>query len=346
MLRPMQRRVCSGLRKATPAAATDHHQPVSPRGTRLQNVIDLVESDSHQPVADGADASGTGLRHSLGYVPHRSFFANGADCRYGEFKTQRIDKSEPFDSFSPDHSEAAFSAPSHRDPVLQEAFLQLNYRRWKIAQLVESAGRTFTDAELKRLCVLEREVCEIRNWIIETNEPLLLAISSRFLQPGVTLDELQSEASTILLRAINQFDVRRGVLFSTYASTAIRRHLHRWLGSQTRLKARQGSLQELNFEPVSLQIPSATMDLKQEETLRDAIQSLPRVWQQIVKLRFGLSNRGRPLSFRVISERLGMNRERCRRLCGKALSRLRTHPALRHFEPSGEWGLWPRACGQ
>ncbi|MBL6705564.1 MAG: RNA polymerase subunit sigma, partial [Planctomycetaceae bacterium] len=72
----------------------------------------------------------------------------------------------------------------------------------------------------------------------------------------------------------------------------------------------------------------------QEESIHAALKSLPEVLRQIVRLRFGLGDRGKSLSFRAIAERLGMSRERTRRLCNKALLKLRSHPGLKQLEPS------------
>jgi len=270
----------------------------------------------------------------ISYVMHPSFHASGAAGRYRDFNPGQISEATPVNTFSLDECDPAVSAGSHRKLSLREAFLHLNYRRWMTSRVVAETTAPSTAAPQRRLHRLEREADEIRNWIIEQNSSLVTIVASRFLQRGVTLDELRSEANMILLRAIDRFDVQRGVLFSTYASAAINRHLQRWLGNQARSKPQQESLQVVEAEPASPQPPSATHDLAREATIRDAIQSLPRLLQQIVKLRFGLDNLRKPLSFRATAERLGISRERCRRLCAKALERLKAHTALRHFEPS------------
>lgn len=300
-----------------------------PRGTdRSPRPRPFVRSATSK--SDGATSS---ENRRLPYVHHPSFHASGAAGKYREFSPACFSTPDASESFSPDSGSESAPLGRKREDALQDAFLHLNYRRWVIAELNSDEGRLSTTALETRLTTLRREVDEIRNWIIEQNQPLIAILSSRYLQAGVTLDELRSEAYTVLIRAIDRFDVQRGVLFSTYASTAINRHLQRWLG--TRSKSQQGSLQELELEPVSRQSPSATKDLEQEATIHGALKTLPGVLRRIVRLRFGLGDRGKPLSFQAIAERLGMNRERVRRLCKTALERLRSHPGLRQFDPSG-----------
>lgn len=331
MLRPLQRRKYSGFRGSGSSTRSEQSRIVFDR--IKPSTANSCDAESNLPAPTwGSSTAGHG--HRTSYVPHPSFGASGAAGRYREFEPDQIPESEPDDSFSPDQRDEVLSTGSHRESLLQEAFLHLNYRRWIQSELDSDTTIPLTAIVRDRLETLEREVAEIRNWIMEQNEALVTIIASRFLQPGVTLEELRSEANTILLRTIDRFDVQKGVLFSTYASAGINRHLRRWLGGQSRSKFQQGSLQELEIEPISPQTPSATRDLAREATIRDALQSLPRVLQQIVKLKFGLGSRAKPLSFRATAERLGISRERCRRLCMKALERLKSHADVRHFEPS------------
>ena len=271
-----------------------------------------------------------------GYMPHPSFVSSGASERYREFRPMMFLSRSHTESFTADDSAPDKAFTNKRTEAdIREAFLHLNYRRWQLSELATETDASTSYALRKRLADLRREEIQARNWIIEANQPLVSIICSRFLQPDLILDELCSEATSILLRAIDSFDVRRDVLFSTYATTAITRHLQRWIGTQSRSRSRQASLHDIELEPISPQIPSATQDIRQELAIRQALNSLPGILRRVVQLRFGLEKAGMPMSFRDIAERLGMSREQCRRLCSNALARLRTHPGLKHFEPTG-----------
>jgi len=287
------------------------------------------------PTTSSADRTNedSGSRHF--YVPHPSFFSSGSLGKCREFRPTTLLSRGESESFDADSSSPDRSFGKRTEADLREAFLHLNYRRWQLSELATETGVSASSALRKRLAKLRREEIEARNWIIEANQPLVSIISSRFLQPGLMLDELRSEATSILLRAIDRFDVRRDVLFSTYATTAITRHLQRWIGTQSRSRSRQASLNDIELEPISPQPPSATQDLRQELAISQALHSLPGILRIIVQLRFGLEKAGMPLSFRAIAAQLGMSHERCRRLCSNALIRLRSHPGLKHFEPSG-----------
>lgn len=292
-----------------------------------------TQDEKSSPSFGSEDDSASSAKERLPHVHHPSFHASGAAGKYREFSPLSFETPVVSESFCASVDEKS-DAVSHRESALRDAFLHLNYRRWTIHEQSVDANRGSVPATRRQMELLRREADEIRNWIVEENEELLVILSSRFFQNGVTLDELQSEAITVLLRAIDRFDVESGVQFNTYASTAINRHLQRWLGSHARSKSQQGSMNELKLDPVSEQVPSATKDLQQEESIHAALNSLPKAPRRVVSLRFGFGNRGRSLSFRAIAERLGMSREQARRLCMKALSRLRTHPALRDFELS------------
>ena len=307
-----------------------------PQGNSASSLSTVSQSTSGAVPTNSAtnwENHDSGLRH--GYVPHSSFVSSGASERYREFRPMMFLSRSNTESFTADDSAPDKSFTKRAEADIREAFLHLNYRRWQLSELTAQNGESASYALRKRVAELRREEIQARNWIIEANQPLVSIIYSRFLQPGLLLDELRSEATSILLRAIDSFDVRRDVLFSTYATTAITRHLQRWIGTQSRSRSRQASLHDIEMEPISPQTPSATQDIRQELAILQALNSLPGILRRVVQLRFGLEKAGMPMSFRDIAERLGMSREQCRRLCSNALARLRTHPGLKHFEPTG-----------
>ena len=61
--------------------------------------------------------------------------------------------------------------------------------------------------------------------MIESNMGLVLAIASSYRRSSVAFDDLVQEGTVGLIRAVERFDHRRGVKFSTYAGWWIRRSI-------------------------------------------------------------------------------------------------------------------------
>ena len=69
-----------------------------------------------------------------------------------------------------------------------------------------------------------------RKALIEANLRLVLAIARRFRDSGTRMIDLIQEGNVGLVRAVEQYDVRAGVSFSTFARPMIRRAIERLLG--------------------------------------------------------------------------------------------------------------------
>lgn len=132
---------------------------------------------------------------------------------------------------------------------------------------------------------------DARKMLIQANGRLVISIASKYTGHGLSLAELSQEGVLGLIRAIDKFDVKKGVRLSTYASYWIRQSVSRAVAVQTRvirlpvhkvdhlgkIKKVMGQLtQELGRTPHLEEIAALTGDAPEQihELLQDGQETL------------------------------------------------------------------------
>jgi len=215
-------------------------------------------------------------------------------------------------------------------PLLSKAeerylFFRMNYSKYVASRLLSGKPRDggIRDDIETRL----REAMLIRNHIVESNLRLVVSIAKRFVTPLTRLDELVSGGCLPLIRAVELFDVSRGLCLSTYASNAVRNYLGRCCSRAAKRRKREAVLERSKMNEIVetrpyLKDPAGRLH-RQKQLVRRLIGHLKPREQRILSARFGLNGDQRPHTFQEISGMLELSKERTRQLAIRALERLR-----------------------
>ena len=129
---------------------------------------------------------------------------------------------------------------------------------------------TYTRDDTKALFARLRQTgdAEIRDTLARLHLPLVEYLAKRFKDRGEPLDDLIQVGSVGLLKAIDRFDLERGVEFSTYATPTIVGELKRYFrdkGWAIRVPRR---LQELSLR-LNKVVTTLTQDLNRSPTVAE-----------------------------------------------------------------------------
>ena len=218
----------------------------------------------------------------------------------------------------------------YRTPLLSKGreralFLKLNCLKHQYTQARRRLEPELVRGrDLRGIEVLLTRIADARNAILQANLRLVVSVARRHLRPGVMLNELISDGSMTLMRAIDGFDISRGHRFSTYATLALMKGFARSVPAMLAANRRcEGDPQTLEAIADAHQ-PSAVGRLAQSEQVTQLLGRLSDRERIIVAAHFGLDDADNPSSYDQVGERLGLSRERVRQIEQLALAKLRS----------------------
>ncbi len=199
-------------------------------------------------------------------------------------------------------------------------FLQMNCLRFLAARRQRRAvQRGIQPVDVRTVRNLLAAATDVRNRIALSNQGLVRSIAGKFDSGPLEIDDLVSEATIALMRAIDTFDVSRGFRLSTYATHAMYRHLVRILRRERRIAAQ---VPDERVEPAIDNVDPEWLDLHPSELVSRLMGEIPQRERRMVQLRFGLAGEDSGMTYQEIAAEFGVSSEWVRqsviRYCLKA----------------------------
>ena len=193
-----------------------------------------------------------------------------------------------------------------------------------------------SEEETLLLTHLDDDVLEARQTLIEHNLRLVVYIAKKFDNTGVGVEDLISNGTIGLIKAINTFKSDKNIKLATYASRCIENeilmHLRRnsriktevsideplnvdWDGNELLLSDILGTEEDLVYKDIEDEV-----DLNLLEQAMDILSDRERT---IIELRYGIGHDDEEMTQKEVADLLGISQSYISRLEKKIIRRLR-----------------------
>jgi RNA polymerase primary sigma factor len=174
-----------------------------------------------------------------------------------------------------------------------------------------------------------------RSFLIESNLRLVVSLAKRHAgTAGEEFDDMVCVGNASLVRAVDLFDYRRGIRFSTYAYQAIQCAI---FDSFRREKRLRGTFVADGNSFTESAIRDAAESDQAELHAKDACEQVSRLMgelddreRQIVLSRFGINHSSDGLSFSSIAKEIGVSTTRTVQLFHRSIAKMRRAAMKRH----------------
>jgi RNA polymerase primary sigma factor len=272
------------------------------------------------------------LNEEIDFIPNREFFGCEAGRKIVGSKPAQTAGSSArksnAPSYLPVHLSRMCETPLLSADEERDLFRRMNYLKFRANALRSRLNPARPNAD----AVAEIEQClaaarEVRDRIIRANLRLLFSIVKKFVGPRHPFDELLSEGVAPLMRAVDNFDYAKGFRFSTYASRAIARDVHRSISHRRKQNLRFCTAPSHSLSNLTGEARASALEEREWMSIQEQIIRLMGKldWRErvILRGRFGLSSRRKVRTLQCLADQLCISKERVRQLESRAIGKLK-----------------------
>jgi RNA polymerase sigma factor (sigma-70 family) len=211
----------------------------------------------------------------------------------------------------------------------QHGFRKLSYLKYRTSCLEASLRSSIgCSAMLDDLKQLNDQTVEVRNLLIESNLRLVVSLAKRYARCNSNeFDEMVCVGNAALIHAVDLYDFRRGVRFSTYAYRAIQTSIFSSYRKEGRRKSRfitrgTEAVESATGDAGESEIAGLQSTEAREQVIQlmDALDERDRT---IVMARFGINQKHKGVAFHVIAKEVGLSTTRTVQLFHRSLAKMR-----------------------
>jgi len=258
-----------------------------------------------------------------------------ADIGAGETFMAVMPPAKPPSQPSPPRGLPAYLAHLWTIPVLNQdqelhCFRKLNYLKYFLASVDTQSHPCVACREMQDDAEALREsIVRVRNFLVESNLRLVVSIAKRHRSASnESFDELVCVGNESIMRAVDLFDFRRRVRFSTYAYQAVERAIFGLYRSDQRYRSRISTADSgaLGLCPGDAG-ESDRAELRADEVIAqvtEMIEHLDDRGKHIVMARFGINRPEAGLAFHVIAKEIKLSTTRTVQLFNRSIDKMRS----------------------
>lgn len=256
---------------------------------------------------------------------HESFEKNG--------RAPHILADIPLSFEGVDHGNILNCSPLLNKEQELHLFIKLNYLRYRLIKLTVGFPKglkgpkpckgqnleNLKESGVRKLEDLVARIQETRNIILKANTRLIVKQANKNAQSEFEYEEMISNGCCHVMKAIDNFDFRKGFKFSTYCVNVLKSNLWRDRTNAFKIRAPLEFSESINTAPSRFEADLSESNVEYNRRMIEKIfghirstMKKPEDKVEILRGLFGLD--GRPLLLRELGEKIGLTKERIRQI--------------------------------